>query len=75
MQIQPIQLNLDEMTVSEKLTAINRIWDNILQHPDEIPLPEWHKEILASRSARVNEGLGQFKNLSSVKQEFLLKFK
>ncbi len=75
MQPQQIQLNLNEMSISEKLITINQIWDTLLQHSDSVPSPAWHREILISRSARVNDGVSHFKDFSSVKQELQSKFK
>ncbi len=75
MQIQQTQFNLDKMSISEKLTVINEIWDNLLQESASIPSPAWHKDVLSARSARVNAGISQFRNLGSVKQELQSKFK
>lgn len=46
-----------------------------LKKPKSVPSPEWHKEVLATRSNRVNDGISQFKSLSVFKQELQLKFK
>jgi hypothetical protein len=68
-------LPLDKMTITEKLVAINQIWDDLLRTSDEIPSPEWHKEILAARAERVKTGQARFKDLQTVKSELNSEFK
>ncbi len=46
-------LPLKEMTVTEKLVVINQIWDDLMRNPDDVPSPEWHKDVLFARSERV----------------------
>ncbi len=75
MQSQQIQLDLNKMSVTEKLIAINQIWGDLLKKPESVPSPEWHKEVLVARSNRVADGISQFKSLNAVKQELQLKFK
>jgi len=53
-------LPLNEMTITEKLVAINQIWDDLLLNSDDIPSPEWHKEVLSARAERVKSGQAHF---------------
>ncbi|PIE45018.1 MAG: addiction module antitoxin RelB [Gammaproteobacteria bacterium] len=69
------QLPLNRMSVSEKLIAINQIWDSLIQTSNDIPTPEWHKDVLSARRKRVEDGVSQFKPLNTVKQELRTKFK
>lgn len=68
-------LPLDKMTIAEKLVAINQIWDDLLRNADDIPSPDWHREVLAARAARVRTGQAHFKDLKTVKSELLSEFK
>jgi hypothetical protein len=68
-------LPLNKMTITEKLIAINQIWDDLLRIPDEVPSPEWHKEVLAARAERVRTGQAHFKDLHTVKSELRSEFK
>jgi hypothetical protein len=68
-------LPLNTMTIAEKLIAINQIWDDLLRNPDEVPSPEWHKEVLSARAERVKTGKAHFKDLQTVKSELLSEFK
>jgi len=41
------------MTTTEKLVVINQIWDDLIRNPDDVPSPEWHREVLSARAERV----------------------
>ena len=68
-------LPLDKMTTTEKLVVINQIWDDLLRNPDDIPSPEWHKEVLSARAERIKKGEAHFKDFESVKSELRSEFK
>jgi hypothetical protein len=68
-------LPLNEMTITEKLVVMNQIWDDLMRNPDNIPSPEWHKEVLSARAERVKNGKANFKNYDSVKSELRSQFK
>ncbi len=62
-------LPLNKMTITEKLVAMNQIWDDLMRNPDDIPSPEWHNEVLSVRAERVKNGEAHFKDFESVKSE------
>lgn len=68
-------LPLNEMTTTEKLVVINQIWDDLMRNPNDIPSPEWHREVLSARAERVKNGEAQFKDFESVKSELRSEFK
>ena len=41
----------DELTVDEKLEYLDALWDRIAAHPDEVPIPEWQRALVAQRLA------------------------
>ncbi len=49
-------LPLDQMTVAEKLEAMEAIWSSLCRNPPDVNSPEWHKEILAERRRRLASG-------------------
>ncbi len=53
-------LSLDNMTVAEKLMLMERLWADLSRHPEEIPSPDWHGEVLADRIAAVRQGRSEF---------------
>jgi Putative addiction module component len=67
-------LPLNKMTITEKLVAMNQIWDDLMRNPDDIPSPEWHNEVLSARADRVKNGEAHFKDFESVKSELRSEF-
>lgn len=55
-----IVLPLHEMTVAEKLRAMEVLWDDLSRNPDDIPTPAWHAEVLAARQKEIDEGRAKF---------------
>ena len=53
-----IKLPLDEMTVQEKLAAMESLWEDLSRSPEAIESPAWHKDVLDHESA-VNSMLDQ----------------
>ena len=49
-------LALNEMTLREKLAAMEALWDDLSRTPDAVQSPSWHKEVLEERQQRVAEG-------------------
>ena len=43
------------MSTDERIAYVQALWDFIAQSPDDIPVPDWHKEILEERLARFKE--------------------
>jgi hypothetical protein len=63
-----LALPLDEMTVAEKLQAIEILWDDLSRNPEDIPSPPWHGEVLAERQRQIEEGQAKFIPLDEFRQ-------
>ena len=61
-------LPLDRMTVSEKLNALEDIWENLCHTQDAIPSPEWHADVLQVREQKIQEGKAKFLDLDEAKR-------
>jgi hypothetical protein len=55
-----VNLPLKDMTLHEKLAAMELLWDDLVRSPESVKSPTWHKKILAERRKRVAEGSAQF---------------
>ncbi len=44
-------LGIDRLSVAERLRLVEEIWDSISESPDELPIPEWHRQELDRRLA------------------------
>jgi hypothetical protein len=49
-------LPLDQMTVDEKLRAMESLWADLRRNEKDIPIPDWHREALKETEQRVREG-------------------
>ena len=54
-----VALKLDEMSLADKLQAMEVLWDDLCHNAQDVAVPEWHREVLAERAAVVKEGNAQ----------------
>jgi len=55
-----VQLPLDQMTIADKLQVMESLWADLSRRPDDLPSPDWHKDVLSERRRLVEEGKLQF---------------
>ncbi len=58
---------LDEMTPEDKLVTMERLWGNLCRHPESVPSPAWHGDVLLEREKQIKEGRAKFSALDEVK--------
>jgi hypothetical protein len=63
----PITLPLKEMTLREKLAAMESLWEDLSRSPETIESPTWHKDILDERGQRIAEGKARFVDWETAK--------
>jgi len=61
-------LPLDEMTITDKLSVMERLWDDLCRNAEHIPSPSGHEDILSAREKRVRKGRAQFVDLDELKK-------
>ena len=47
----------DELSADEKVDYVQALWDRIADHPETVPVPRWHHEVLAERLASCEQDL------------------
>lgn len=62
-------LALKEMTLREKLAAMEALWEDLSRTPEAIESPAWHKEILDERQQRVAEGKARYADWETAKAD------
>lgn len=60
--------SLEQMTVEEKIRAMEAIWDDLCRNAERIAVPEWHRDVLAEREAAVERGEGEFEDWETAKE-------
>lgn len=64
-----VVLPLEIMTVAEKLEVIDTVWADLRKNESEIPVPERHREILASRRRAFERGEIGYTDWETAKKE------
>jgi hypothetical protein len=63
--------NLDQMTVADKLAAMERLWEDLGRTPEVLPSPSWHGDFLkAVVQGLVDVEEGRTVSLVDVKKRF-----
>ena len=59
----------DELSVEEKLDYLDALWARVVSKPEQIPVPDWHRKILAERLAAYSAGKGSSRPWSEFRDE------
>jgi hypothetical protein len=59
---------LEQMSVEDKLQAIEVIWADLAGTPENIPSPSWHADVLRAREKRISEGASNFLDIAEAKK-------
>ena len=57
-----VDLPLAEMSVDDKLQAMELLWADLSQNPAQVASPAWHGEVLRSRREQVQQGKASFQS-------------
>ena len=56
------------MTRAEQLLAMEMLWDELCHQEQEPNSPEWHKDVLDARQAKVAQGNAEYLTIDEVKK-------
>lgn len=62
-------LPLKDMSLHEKLSAMESPWEDLARTPETIESPAWHKDIQDERRQRVTDGSSRFVDWETVKTD------
>ena len=60
--------DVKKMSKTERLQAMETLWDSLLYENGEIETPEWHEKVLKERKKRIANGSAEFISLSDLKK-------
>ncbi|MFA7160027.1 MAG: addiction module protein [Kiritimatiellia bacterium] len=63
-----ITLPLARMTTSDKLRALEKIWDDLSRTSENVPSPSWHADVLKARQKRLQNGSAHFTEWTEAKR-------
>ncbi len=61
-------LPIEKMTTTEKISAMEKLWEDLCRDPQTIDSPAWHGEILAARERSAKAGKSKFVDLKAAKE-------
>lgn len=41
----------DDLSLDDQIDYVQSLWDRIVAKPEEIPVPDWHREVIRQRMA------------------------
>jgi hypothetical protein len=50
------QSDIRQMPLSDKLAMLEALWEEISSEPDQVEIPQWHKDILDERLMAAERG-------------------
>lgn len=56
----PLTLPIKDMTVEEKIQAMEALWEDLSRNVENFKSPEWHGEVLEARQKLVESGQAEF---------------
>ena len=56
-----------KLSTKERLEVMEVIWESLMNEPEELETPDWHKPILQERKRRIEAGEVGFIPLSDLK--------
>jgi len=64
-----IELEIEKMTLEEKLRAMEALWANLSRNEHDLQSPAWHEQVLDEREQRVKSGQEQLVSWEDAKRE------
>ena len=56
-----------KMSATERLQAMEQLWDTLNREPQRTPSPDWHKDVLHDREGRAERGEAKFLTLQQLR--------
>ncbi|HBB87461.1 MAG TPA: hypothetical protein DC047_07595 [Blastocatellia bacterium] len=63
-----MELQIDQLSLEEKLQIMEALWEDLRTRAGEMPVPQWHKDILDRREQMIETGEAKFEDWDSAKK-------
>ena len=67
--VMSVNINFEQMSVSEKLRIMELLWDELCKNESDIPSPKWHEHVLMERENLIRDGKDEFVDWDQAKKE------
>lgn len=61
-------LQIGQMTLAEKLGAMEALWNDLCRQEEQIPVPQWHQDLLDERERSIERGKATFVDWATAKR-------
>ena len=61
----------EALSIEEQIACVQSLWDHIAAHAVRLPVPDWHRQILAQRLAQHRDNPADGKTWSEVEVEII----
>ena len=61
-------LEIEQMSIAEKLSLMEQLWDDLRARAEGVPMPQWHKDLLDERQQLIQNGEAQFEDWQTAKK-------
>ena len=61
-------IDIDQLTLEEKLRVMEALWEDLCRKESELPVYQWQKDILDSRERLIEEGKAEFEDWETAKK-------
>lgn len=61
-------MQIDQMTLEEKLSAMEALWDDLCRREEGIPMLPWQQELLEERERLIRDGQARFSDWETAKR-------
>jgi hypothetical protein len=58
---------IESMSIAERIQAMEAIWASLLKSDSDLESPDWHRDVLAERGRRIDEGCAEFVSLGDLR--------
>lgn len=65
----PFNLPLNEMTLREKLAAMESLWEDLARTPEAVESPTWHRDVFDERRQALADGRSRFTDWETAKAD------
>ena len=59
----------DDLPVDDQIDYVQSLWDRIAAKPDDVPVPDWHKEALDERLKSYQSSPDEGKSWDEVREQ------
>jgi putative addiction module component (TIGR02574 family) len=65
----------DDLPVEERIEYVQTLWDRIAAKPEEVPVPDWHRQVIRERLEAYRSCPSAARAWSEVRDALLLKLR